>query len=201
VAGQTQANLPLPLRAVAPPIPGRVRPGPEAEPAVAVEASPAPVPPGENVEETEVGDLFASSAGPADDLPPPVYQPEPPAFEPSIEEEEDLAAAFVAPSKPAPGTPSPEALARLQNAVAKQPNVAATTPRPMAEHPPQPTPAEEKPRFGINSLIGRMTGGAEGGDPQAVRKQPPVQSMSRDTEQDANEERIEIPAFLRRQAN
>ena len=61
-------------------------------------------------------------------------------------------------------------------------------------------PMAEKPRFGINSLINRMTGHAEevaAPAPQPLREQPqanPVQA-------DADNEKIEIPAFLRRQAN
>ena len=68
----------------------------------------------------------------------------------------------------------------------------------------------ERPRFGINSLINRMTGhGGEQEAPQAsrpARQQPPVSTQqaqqpapveSSEPEQD----QIEIPAFLRRQAN
>ena len=50
----------------------------------------------------------------ADDLPPPAYQPKVAAFEPRREDAEDEAdlEEFVAPR--APGTPSPEAMARLR---------------------------------------------------------------------------------------
>jgi cell division protein FtsZ len=74
-----------------------------------------------------------------------------------------------------------------------------------------PQQAADKPRFGINSLINRMTGHAEGdAQPQQrpVRQQPPVQQQPRvsaapqqSPQPDAEEDRIEIPAFLRRQAN
>jgi cell division protein FtsZ len=66
----------------------------------------------------------------------------------------------------------------------------------------------ERPRFGINSLINRMTG--HGQQPEApVRRTapPPVQSSAAAParapapEADEDQERIEIPAFLRRQAN
>jgi cell division protein FtsZ len=81
--------------------------------------------------------------------------------------------------------------------------------------PAQPAaraPAEaERPRFGINTLINRMTGHpAEGGaapsapasrTAPAPRRQPPVVSPAQDDEMSAEQERIEIPAFLRRQAN
>ena len=138
-----------------------------------------------------------------DDLPPPAYQPAAAAPEPVAHVEAPAAHAdeYMAPRAPAPGTPSPEALARLQAAVSKQPG-----------HQAAPAPAasaaqagDERPRFGINSLIGRMTGGAGGAEaaPQraTLREQPPVQSYDDEPAADPDQERIEIPAFLRRQAN
>ena len=56
----------------------------------------------------------------------------------------------------------------------------------------------EKPRFGINSLIGRMTGAAEDGSQAAPQRQQPQVSQA---QVDPDQEKIEIPAFLRRQAN
>ena len=68
-------------------------------------------------------------------------------------------------------------------------------------------PLEHRPRFGINSLINRMTGGhpapqqAERAAP-AVRAQPRLSAeYEEDSAADPDQERIEIPAFLRRQAN
>ncbi|KMW58416.1 Cell division protein FtsZ [Candidatus Rhodobacter oscarellae] len=137
-----------------------------------------------------------------DQLPPPAYQPEV-AFTPQPDVSEE--AAFVAPK---PGTPSPEAMARLQAAVSKAPR---PVPSQAAERPQQPAaaaaPADagaEKPRFGINSLIGRMTGHSDVPQPRPAqqRVQPTMQqSAPAEPEQDADQERIEIPAFLRRQAN
>jgi cell division protein FtsZ len=106
--------------------------------------------------------------------------------------------AFVAPQSPSAGTPSPQAMARLEAAVQK-----VSTREPAAA---APAPTAEKPRFGINSLIGRMTGQNDGGErpaaaPQPVRQQPPVQQFQEETAADPEQERIEIPAFLRRQAN
>ena len=104
-----------------------------------------------------------------------------------------------------PGAPSPEAMARLQAAVRKSP-VAPLEPAPA----PAPTvvpaeqPVSERPRFGINSLINRMTGhtGEAPERPvQQVRRQPPVQAEPDALPPSPEEERIEIPAFLRRQAN
>lgn len=160
-----------------------------------------------------------------DDLPPPAYQPRPqPAPQPAMHEPQ--ADAFVAPRAPSAGTPSPEAMARLQAAVSKQPRAEARHEQQQQPRPAQPAAhqpaAEAKPaRFGINSLIGRMTG--HGGEeearhqaaPSAPAPQPqqarfgaqpqvrPQVHQAYDEDQDPNPEndKIEIPAFLRRQAN
>ncbi|MBS1303810.1 cell division protein FtsZ [Loktanella sp. SALINAS62] len=131
-----------------------------------------------------------------DDLPPPAYRPR---AEPEIDATEQ----FTAPRASRPGEPSAEALARLQAAVQRQPK---ETPRQAAA--PQDQEAE-KPRFGINSLINRMTGDQKPAAAQAPRQQPQVsakreqpQAQPRhEPEHDPDQERIEIPAFLRRQAN
>jgi len=131
-----------------------------------------------------------------DELPPPAYQP---AAEP---------AGARATSRPAPGTPTPEALARLERATGRpagslsgyRPGEAKFAHR-AAE---APAPVEgERPRFGINSLINRMAGAAHSADPrhQAVRPQPPISRAAAEPELSEDQERIEIPAFLRRQAN
>jgi len=141
----------------------------------------------------------AASAGA--DVPAPAYQPTPAqAVQPEMFEEEPQG--FVAPQRPAPGTPTPQLMQRLQAAVEKAPAAPA---RPAA---PAPEPrAEERPRFGINSLINKMTGhGAEQQQgltqtAQPVRQQPAVQSSEAAPQMDEDQERIEIPAFLRRQAN
>jgi len=143
-------------------------------------------------EEIEESEVAASN-----ELPPPAYQPQPEPIEPAAE----AAAApedYTAPRAPAPGTPSPEAMARLQAAVARQPGATAASAKPEAD-------PMDKPRFGINSLIGRMTGAPSEHTPQpqpkTLRAQPPVQSYEDDAATDPEQERIEIPAFLRRQAN
>ncbi|MEM6304161.1 MAG: cell division protein FtsZ [Pseudomonadota bacterium] len=146
-----------------------------------------------------------------DGLPAPAYQPQVAAFEP--QQDDTLEAdpeEYVAPRAPAPGTPSPEALARLRAAAQK------TAPAPVQAAQPQQAPtgqpaSAEKPRFGINSLINRMTGQGEGEGqaqaPRAPRQQPPVQNRAAaaapqpSQEPNPDQERIEIPAFLRRQAN
>ncbi len=129
----------------------------------------------------------------SDGLPLPAYQP---AQEPAARAPVD--AGFVAPR--APGTPTPEVQARLQAAVGRTPTGAAPAPA------VAPTAESEKPRFGINSLINRMTGAAAAGEPPASlapREQPRVTPLHEEpaAEADPEQERIEIPAFLRRQAN
>ncbi|MDN4634754.1 hypothetical protein QCD71_24935, partial [Sphingomonas sp. PsM26] len=64
----------------------------------------------------------------------------------------------------------------------------------------------ERPRFGIGSLINRMSNaGTDAPAPTLGRAHPPVSAppTGYDDEQDlsGDHERIEIPAFLRRQAN
>ena len=158
--------------------------------------------------------LFEALDTRSDDLPPPAYrpQPEPAARAPvqaTMKQHED-AAAFVAPRPRAAGTPSPEALARLQAAVSKSPVQAAQRPQPQAQRPaapaaaPAPKPAAERPRFGIGSLINRMSGGrAETATerPSAARQQPTMSAYEDEQDMSPEQERNDIPAFLRRQAN
>ncbi|MFM2391858.1 MAG: hypothetical protein RLZZ437_3413 [Pseudomonadota bacterium] len=140
-----------------------------------------------------------------DDLPPPAYRPQTaqPAMRPAPAAVNNDAGEFVAPRPRTPGTPSPEALARLKAAAAKVPTQPMQAPRPAAPAP-APAPRAEKPRFGIGSLINRMAGHLEqqaDRTPAPARQQPPVTSYDDEPEMNADQERIEIPAFLRRQAN
>ena len=145
-----------------------------------------------------------------DDMPAPAYRPQPAAERPAAAFDAE-ASTFVAPRPRAAGVPSADALARLQAAVSKSPTAAAPAmqQRAPAQAPvarqiaPAQKPAE-RPRFGIGSLINRMAGGHA--EPQAerqqpARQQPPVTSYDDEQELSADQERIEIPAFLRRQAN
>ena len=223
-AVDVHSELPVPRRSLAEPLRQKVAAEEEVQaeaPAVAFTAAAATVAPEPQEEpslftsaqaveqaaaEEQVETLFepqretfqpATSAA-DDELPPPAYQPQ-------ARREATIDAApeeFVAPRAPAPGTPSPEAMARLRQAVHNN------RPAPQAE----PSQAEEKPRFGgINSLINRMTGHEQGARPAeaaarpaapAPRVQPQVGSSAQPKQQpDADQERIEIPAFLRRQAN
>jgi len=65
-------------------------------------------------------------------------------------------------------------------------------------------PQEAQGRFAINNLINRMTGHGPNTEVAVARRQPPLHEQQVQTYEDINEEevdRVEIPAFLRRQAN
>ncbi|APX90568.1 cell division protein FtsZ [Brevirhabdus pacifica] len=139
-----------------------------------------------------------------DDLPEPVYRDEPEAQPEPVQHFED-AAEFVAPRARAAGQPSPEAMARLKAAVSRMPKPNEERARVEALGRQEARPEHgERPRFGINNLINRMTGSAEEEprhEPERLRPQHAQQPAQRHAEMDDEQEKIEIPAFLRRQAN
>ncbi|MBC7133251.1 MAG: cell division protein FtsZ [Roseovarius sp.] len=204
-ASDNVADIPVPRRSLAQPLkqPEAVEEAIHADHAAATTAELAPGhEPSLFDRAATMPEITEAEMEDGDDLPPPAYQPRaeeqmrPAPIE--VDAGEDLDG-YLAPR--APGTPSPETLRRLQAAVGKVPSqqparVAAQTPAPA----PAPAPAfEERPRFGINSLINRMTGHAAAEAPRPARQQPSVHSAPH-AHQD-EEDRIEIPAFLRRQAN
>ncbi len=158
-----------------------VAPAPELHVAAEMQAAP---------EEPSLLERMEPQPAADDGLPPPAYRPAP---EPTP--------VHAATARPAPGTPTPEALARLERLTGRAPgSMAQHTPN-EARYPaaaPAAQPEAERPRFGINTLINRMSGGHG----EAPRQQP---RLSRDPVQqpevNEDQERIEIPAFLRRQAN
>ncbi len=130
---------------------------------------------------------------------------------------------------PRRGEPSPEVLQRLEKAMRNRPGGAAgdgERPQPRAvnaESRPQAAPQQpERPRFAINNLIHRMTGDQKAAAPErkaapapapqpaperapapaapAARRAAPMPDYESEDEL-AGENKIEIPAFLRRQAN
>jgi cell division protein FtsZ len=227
-ASDVQTEIPVPRRPMSAPLKQTVsveetrQPDPlplEQPVAVAHEAPAAPAPQveepslfeGMGVEDVaamdQAEDIFEEPELLDDDgLPPPAYQPEVPAFEAQADAYEDEAERFVAPRAPAPGTPSPEAIVRLQAAAQKAtpaPQRGAVQPQQQVEQPQQQQQAAGGARLGLNSLIHRMTGNQA--DAPQSRQQPPVQqsdvtAQPRGTAQQ-DQDRIEIPAFLRRQAN
>ncbi len=225
-ATEVHHDIPVPRRSMAAPLTPTVAaeaPQPEAEPeqeAPQVAAQAETEEPSlfegleaqRAVEDEPAEDIFDEAAVAEDDLPPPAYRPQAAEYRPQpVDSYEDETESFVAPKAPAPGTPSPEALARLRAAAGRtqprdQAPAAAQQPQPQPQHR---GPEADKPRFGINSLINRMTGHGEAQPQQQpiARQQPPVRSQQAEAqtkpraEADPDQERIEIPAFLRRQAN
>jgi cell division protein FtsZ len=102
------------------------------------------------------------------------------------------------------GEPSPEALSRLQRAVQTMPRGDAARP---AHAQPSREPERPATRLTINSLIHRMTGQATRENeparprPEPATVAPRVTRPSEPVLDDAERDRVEIPAFLRRQAN
>lgn len=225
-AVDVNADLPVPRRSMNAPLKQKVAAEERPAPLTLEQPTPAPAPVAEAAEEPtlfegmEVEQIAAHDLGEDifeadepellddDGLPPPAYQPQVPEFAPrAYEEEEAQVEAFVAPRAPAPGTPSPEALRRLQAAAQKAPQAPQQGQRPVPHAAPHA--ASDKPRFGFNRLIDRMTGHAAdvpAERPSAPARQQPVMRQTDATaparaESDPDQERIEIPAFLRRQAN
>jgi cell division protein FtsZ len=163
---------------------------------------------------TAAADLFAATPSRlatteiigADEVPPPAYQPRVGQNPLGAD-----AASFVAPSRAQPGVPTLEEIRRLQAAVNRAPVSRTTTAAPLA------TPrADDKSRFAaLGSLINRMAGGATpplgtsaaGRRPGATQDQQDSAVPERGADHgieaapEHDHERVEIPAFLRRQAN
>ena len=140
-------------------------------------------------------------ADPEHDLPPPAYQPEPKEdaapMRLEVEEEEE----FIAPQPRKLGETSPEALSRLQKAATRS-SSAEKAEAALRLQPDQEVDSARKGR-GLNGLINRMAGGEAEDRPS--RQQPPLFGDEEEPEAEAPAENadqdIEIPAFLRRQAN
>ena len=215
-AQQSRMDTPVPRRTMAEPLrPAAPAPAPAAPAEDLFAAAPA----------ARTEPVFQPSSAPPrrepedmlnDDLPPMPQVSDrfaPPAPQPQMAAEDD-GTNFVAPRPRQPGVPSAEALARLQAAVAKTPSSAPARPSlagqaPQMARPAAPAPRPslekpaEKPRFGIGSLIGRMAGSLESGDRAPAPRPRPAAPTGYDDEQDlsSDHDKIEIPAFLRRQAN
>ncbi len=133
------------------------------------------------------------------------YVLEEPTFNANEEAYNSEPESFVAPRPREPGTPSPETMTRLQEAVRNAPNRLQQSMSRVDDVPAD----TDRSRFGINSLINRMTGQpADSAEkPVATRRHPTSQQAEPEFEPepeqgvDPDQDRIEIPAFLRRQAN
>jgi cell division protein FtsZ len=222
-----KADNPVARRSMAAPLPASFSaPEPKREAPMTLTVSPVATPapaqtaPGLFDREPVAQSRFAPQPEPEDmieqGMPEPAYRPQaaqtaaPAARQMTAQSLDADPNSFVAPRPRAPGGPSPEALARLQAAVSKNPGQPAMQ-RPATAQPQAQRPAahaakapEPRARFGIGGLISRMAGGhAEPAADRAPvgRQQPPVTGYDDEQEHTADQERIEIPAFLRRQAN
>ena len=179
---------------------------------------PEPVPAAPRAEE-EPDDGFRPAAreeaepqGGEGDLPPPAYRPRP-AAEPDRRDSyadtrlEAEPGNFVAPRAPSVQGPAGDRGARIAQAASRAGRPLAAPERTPA---PPPTAAADKARRGINSLIGRMTGHPAEPDPRfaptprrpvAVQPARAPEPAEPQPEPEPEQDRIEIPAFLRRQAN
>ena len=192
---------PLPLHAAdmtsAPEAPAEEKVEDLAEVAMEETAEPATR---EHREERTLFDEVMSESTPAelatnDDLPPPAYRPQ----------QDEVREQAPAPT-PTMGQPSAETLARLHAAVSKVPNDGNfQRPAPRAEAKYE----EEKPSgFRLKNMISKMTGHRTDHrfeELAEARKQPSVSHRNFDRSPEVDEEddgdNVEIPAFLRRQAN
>ncbi len=99
-----------------------------------------------------------------------------------------VASSFQEPS----GIPTAETLERLRAAVSKE-----SSESPMPQNNEQPSEIE-RPKFGISSLISRMSRSEGSAISSEPRKEPNFNSTDDDN---SEQDKIEVPAFLRRQAN
>ncbi len=216
-ASENVADIPVPRRKLSQPLPSHMTaapaPAPKPEPKPVAARAPEPV---AEPEPSLFGNMDTQDAEPvmsrdydevieeeADDdgLPLPAYRPQVAEFRPAPDTIEADPQDFVAPRANPPGTPSAATMDRLRAAAAKTRDEIPATPAPR-----KAAQVEEKAsRFSMNSLIGRMTGHAEQAAQAPRRQQPPVQAHRpapiHDQDVEAEDDRIEIPAFLRRQAN
>jgi len=223
------SETPVPRRTLKSPLPLKVEeqvaPEPEAAAPEPVPAAPVAEPAPEPSFFDEPAPTFAEPA-PAYAEPAPVAAPaaqyaEPaPQYEQPVAQDELPAPAYQAPAEPAfeavetdnfapvaqasIGQPSPETMARLSAAVQKQPKAQGLHLQPAEPIRDEFLGHEEPERKGVlGGLISRMTGAAAA-EP-VVREQPRVTEEPRYQgdyeEMDANDDQVEVPAFLRRQAN
>ncbi len=212
-ASDVQMDIPIPRRSRAVPVAVGIEEEAATEEAVAEDvAASAEVQeptlfPDDDAEaapiEREFDDAVTSEAQrdeAGDDLPAPAYAPQVEEVATLSEAAEDDMEDYIAPKARPLGTPSPEAMARLHAAARKVPEP--------QEHVSRQDTSAERPRFGINSLINRMTGHGTAdaaAEARPARQQPPVEApMARHehvADSEEEEDQIEIPAFLRRQAN
>ncbi|SET10596.1 cell division protein FtsZ [Paracoccus homiensis] len=149
-----------------------------------------------------------------DDMPPSAYQPKEPARPTAVRIDDD-ASDFVAPKAPAGrGQPAPEVMDRLRRAVEHSGERQAAR-QPQPAQPSEPARSQSR-MSGLGRMLERMAGHNEqaaGGKPAAssiaerVSDRVAARARQQDTDfddlasPDNGDKDVEIPAFLRRQAN
>lgn len=213
-AAAAVAEVPSPRRTMAAPLTQNPVVAPK-EPEMAVPPRRTPMP------EARVNIPSAASAAPAapearaeEDMPQPAYQPKETARGNAVRIDDD-ASAFVAPRAPGAGRagqPAPEVMDRLRRAVENHGQ------REAPAQPQQDASRNQSRMSGLGRMLERMAG--HGGEQPAGQQRPPAASIAervndrvavRARQQetdfddlaspDANQDNVEIPAFLRRQAN
>ena len=210
-AGAALADVPAPRRSMAEPLTQNPTMAQKPEPAApqaddlpprrvaAPAAASAPAP------------AAAPAARPEDDMPAPAYQRREPAPAMMLNVKDD--AGFIAPRAPQGAAPrgqaSPETLERLRRAVEHKGERQQTAPQPSE-------PARNQGRMaGLGRMLERMAGHADGAAPkppassiaERVNERVAVRARQQETDfddlasPDAAGDNVEIPAFLRRQAN
>jgi cell division protein FtsZ len=197
--GDYVAEPAAPRRSMAKPV--AVAPAPAPEP----EATPEVAEPAQVFAEPEPSFVATAAEEPSlfaeldtvseadDELPPPAYQPDTQDHHaaPQLEAVEDM--------RPAPVTQMAEPAAEPSEPLADLRQAAHQSLSPVASAQP------ERPRSRIDSLIKQMTGRSEAASP--ARQQPVMKprgaapAPAAYDQTDPEQDRIEIPAFLRRQAN
>ena len=201
-ASQSQQDAPTPRRAAAATAPLIVDTPVETQPALAAEtpslfetapelATDAPEQTAGLFDPHDALTRAVDSADDGDEMPAPAY----------VAPQEPVAPA--APAAASSNTPSDDTMARLRAAAMHVPEPASAI-----DAEEEAAPAERRSGFGIGSFINRMSGSA--GD-APTRRQPSVASAPSQSaapsrsaapaERTEEQDKIEIPAFLRRQAN
>ncbi|CAM3433804.1 cell division protein FtsZ [Paracoccus nototheniae] len=148
-----------------------------------------------------------------EDMPQPAYQPRDTARQTAVRIDDD-ASAFVAPRSTGAraGQPAPEVMERLRRAVD---NHGRSTPAAAAPQAPQPAPAPNSRMSGLGRMLERMAGHGESGGQkpgassiaERVNERVATRARQQDADfddlasPDSGKDNVEIPAFLRRQAN
>ncbi|MFN3273133.1 MAG: cell division protein FtsZ [Paracoccus sp. (in: a-proteobacteria)] len=147
-----------------------------------------------------------------EDMPKPAYQPKESPRQNAVRIEDD-ASDFVAPTPPRPGQPAPEVMDRLRRAVENHGQNSRNAAPQQADA--QADPRAQSRMSGLGRMLERMAGhgGDQAGKPPAssiaerVSDRVAVRARQQETDfddlasPDAAQDNVEIPAFLRRQAN